>query len=53
MLSPKLFIGYSIGLIEPINTIHVRYKISKNWQLRSKSNSLGNGIDLFYTFETG
>ncbi len=50
-LSPKLFIDYSIGLINPINTLHIRYKVTNRWTLQSSSSTYENGIDLFYTIE--
>jgi translocation and assembly module TamB len=51
MLSPKLFIRYSIGLILPINTLSASYSFDKNWSLQTESNSLGNGVDLLYSWE--
>ncbi|MBY0377461.1 MAG: translocation/assembly module TamB domain-containing protein [Gammaproteobacteria bacterium] len=50
-LSPKLFIDYSIGLIEPINILHIRYKLSDHFAVRSESNINAQGIDLFYSIE--
>lgn len=51
MLSPRLFISYSIGIILPVNTFNVTYKLSDNWSVKTDSGSLGNGADLIYTFE--
>ena len=49
-LSPKLYIGYGVGLIESFNTINVRYQISDKWQLKGESGE-NQGADLLYTFE--
>jgi autotransporter translocation and assembly factor TamB len=50
-LSPKLFVDYSIGLIEPINILRIRYQLSKHFILRSESNANAQGIDVFYNIE--
>ncbi len=50
-LSPKLFVDYSIGLIEPINILHIRYRLSDHFTLRSESNVNAQGIDVFYSIE--
>ncbi len=50
-LSPKLFVDYSIGLIEPINILHITYKLSEHFTLRSESNVNAQGLDLFYNIE--
>jgi translocation and assembly module TamB len=49
-LSPKLYVGYSVGLIEAINTLTVRYQMSRHWQLRGESGEY-QGADLLYTIE--
>ncbi len=53
MLSPDLYIKYSIGLIEPINTLSAAYTIDKHWTAQTETNSLGNGVDLIYSWESG
>lgn len=50
-LSPRLLVSYSLGLVEPINTLKVVYKLRKNISLQSEHSSEGNGVDLFYTYE--
>ncbi len=49
-LSPRLYVGYGIGLIESINTFNLRYQISDRWQLEAESGT-DQGADLFYRFE--
>ncbi|MFN7096008.1 MAG: translocation/assembly module TamB domain-containing protein, partial [Gammaproteobacteria bacterium] len=51
VLSPNLLINYSLGLIEPINTLKVVYKITKNLSLQSEHSTNANGVDLVYTYE--
>lgn len=51
MLSPRLFVHYSIGLIVPINTLSATYAFDRNWSLQTETNSLGNGVDLIYTWQ--
>lgn len=48
-LSPRLFLNYSIGIVQPVNTLRLTYKISPRWSAQSETSSLGNGGDLFYT----
>ena len=50
-LSPKLFISYSVGLLEPINILRFNYKLTKHISLRTESNPNAQGIDVFYTIE--
>ncbi len=50
-LSPKLFVDYSIGLIEPINILRIRYQFAKHFMLRSESSTNAQGIDVFYNIE--
>lgn len=49
-LSPKLYVGYGVGLIESFNTFNVRYQISDKWQLKGESGE-NHGADLLYTIE--
>lgn len=50
-LSPNLFLNYSLGLIEPINTLKIVYKMKKGFSLQSEHSTNANGVDLFYTIE--
>jgi autotransporter translocation and assembly factor TamB len=49
-LSPRLYVSYGVGLIEPINSLNLRYKISEKWQLEAES-GINHGADLLYTIE--
>lgn len=49
-LSPKLYVGYGVGLVESFNTFNVRYKISDKWQLKGESGE-HQGADFLYTIE--
>ncbi|CAN5227270.1 translocation/assembly module TamB domain-containing protein [soil metagenome] len=50
-LTKQLYLSYSIGILDPISTFKLRYQLSKHWSVQSESNSLMNGIDLFYSLE--
>lgn len=50
-LSKRLFVNYSLGLIEPVHILKLRFLLNKHWTLQGENTSSGNGIDLFYTFE--
>ena len=49
-LSPRLYIGYGIGVLEPVSTVQLRYELSKIWTLQAESGT-ESGVDLLYIFE--
>lgn len=49
-LSPRLYVSYGVGLIEAINTVQLRYQLSRRWQLKAES-GLYQGVDVLYTIE--
>ena len=49
-LSPKLYVSYGAGLIDAVNTLTLRYNLSRHWQLKAES-GLVQGADLLYTIE--
>ena len=51
-LTPKIYIGYSMGILDSVNVFRVKYYINKHWSLQSESSSLSNGADIFYTIES-
>jgi translocation and assembly module TamB len=52
-LTPSLYMSYGIGLLEPVNTLKLRYEISKRWRLVTESSSEASGGDLIYNIERG
>ncbi len=51
-LSPRLYVKYGIGLLEPTSTFILRYTLSERLLFESTSNTEGQGGDLIYTIET-
>ncbi|MDT8372272.1 MAG: translocation/assembly module TamB domain-containing protein, partial [Gammaproteobacteria bacterium] len=49
-VSPKLYLGYGIGIFEPVSTVTLRYKLSKIWSLKAES-GVEAGVDFLYTYE--
>lgn len=49
-LSPRLYVQYSVGLLEPISTFRVRYRMSRRWTLQTET-GVESGADLLYTLE--
>jgi translocation and assembly module TamB len=49
-LSPRLYIGYGVGLLEPSNTVRMRYDLFEHWQVEAETGST-TGADLLYTIE--
>lgn len=51
--SPELSLSYSVGLIDPISIIRLRYKLSRRWALQSETSTQGQGGgDIIYTIDT-
>ncbi len=52
-LHPKLYVSYSVGLLDPINIFQVRYQLSRRFALQSITTSDGDtGGDIIYGIET-
>ena len=49
-LNPKLFVSYGISVAEAINTIKLRYTLSKKWSVKAEA-GLDQGADLEYRIE--
>lgn len=50
-LSPKLYVGYGLGLFNQVSTVTMRYTLSSHWSLETESSSEGSGGDIIWTFE--
>ena len=50
-LTPKIYVGYSVGILDSVSVFRIKYYLNKYWSLHSESSSLSNGADLFYTIE--
>ena len=49
-LSPDIYVSYAVGLIESVNSLNLRYRITDRWELEAKT-GLHHGADLLYTIE--
>lgn len=49
-LSPRLYVSYGIGLLQPGNVLRLRYEISRRWTLLTESGTEAGG-DLTYSIE--
>ncbi len=49
-LSPKVYVSYGVGLLKPINTVNIRYQLTKRLQLEATSGT-HQGADVIYTIE--
>jgi translocation and assembly module TamB len=52
-LSPKLYISYGIGLLEPVSTMRLEYSITKGLELVTESSGAQTSGDLIFTIERG
>ena len=49
-LSPDLYVSYGVGLIESINTLNLRYRMTERWQIEAESGEY-QGADLLFSIE--
>lgn len=47
-LSPRLYVGYGVGLIEKANTFRLRYTLTKHWNLEAEAGTR-TGADVLYS----
>ncbi len=48
-LSRRLKLSYSLNVFNSINTLRIRYLLSKHWFVQTESNTMGKGADIIYT----
>lgn len=50
-LSPRLYLNYSLNVLNSVNTLRLRYLLGKNWFIQTQANTLGSGVDVLYSVE--
>jgi translocation and assembly module TamB len=50
-LTPNLYVGYGVGLLNAINTFNVKYRFGRRLAFELTNNSIGTGADLIYIIE--
>ncbi len=50
MLSPRLFVNYSIGLLQDSNVVTVKYFLTPKWIFQTETDGVNQGVDFFYSF---
>jgi translocation and assembly module TamB len=50
-LTPNLYIGYGVGLLDNANTFIVKYRLTQRLSFESNASAAGTGADLTYTLE--
>lgn len=50
-LSSRLYIKYGVGLVEPVSTFFIQYRLTDNLNFESRTGNEQSGADLFYTIE--
>lgn len=48
-LSPSLYVGYSIGILDQVSIFKVSYKLWRGFIVQTETSSLGTGVDLLYS----
>ncbi len=49
-LTPKMYLQYGVGLFDPINTLTIRYDLSKRWRVEAESGE-SQGGDLLFSID--
>lgn len=49
-LTPKLYVNYSIGVLDPVNTFRMNYLLGKGWSAQTETNVIASGFDFMYRF---
>ncbi|MBN1008599.1 translocation/assembly module TamB domain-containing protein [Amphritea pacifica] len=50
-LSPRLYVKYGVGLLEPTHTFFMRYRLNDAWSVETQTATEHNGGDIIYTME--
>jgi translocation and assembly module TamB len=50
-LTPDLYVGYGVGLLNAVNTFNVKYRLNQRLMFESNSSAVGTSADLIYTIE--
>jgi translocation and assembly module TamB len=50
-LSPNLYVGYGVSLLDNANTFNMRYRLTQRLTFESNASATGTGADLTYTLE--
>ena len=49
-LTPRLYVNYSVGLLEAVNTLRIRYQLNKRLSVQTETGT-ATGADILYSFE--
>jgi len=52
-LSPRLYLSYGIGLLEPVSTVRLEYSITRSLEFVTETSGAQTGGDVIYTIERG
>jgi translocation and assembly module TamB len=50
-LAPNLYVSYGIGLFDAVNTLNVRFDLTRNILVESTSSAESSSVDLLYSIE--
>lgn len=50
-LTPKLYLGYGIGLFNPVSTVSLKYMLNSNWTLKTESSAEATGGDIVFSID--
>jgi translocation and assembly module TamB len=49
-ITPRLYVGYGVGLLEAINTVKLRYTVGDHWTIKTEAGQV-RSADLIYTIQ--
>lgn len=50
-LSPRVYVGYGIGIFDPEQSLRLRYHLNRLWSLEAQTSARATSTDLKYTIE--
>lgn len=51
-LSPKIYVGYGVDVVEQITSFHLDYILSQRWTIRTQTSAAASAADLVFSLDT-
>jgi translocation and assembly module TamB len=49
-ITPRLYVGYGVGLLEAINTVKLRYTVGDHWTIKTEAGQI-RSADLIFSIQ--
>lgn len=51
-LSPKIYVGYGVGVVDQITSFHLDYLLSRRWTIRTQTSAAATAADLLFSLDS-